>query len=234
MELGIQWQSLWDDGDKIYWGKIPKVPATQLRQASKDHQARCQRLKIPRKHKYVYIRGKTRGETLKLLKLFSENNSGKKVAYPKTRGPNIEMKGPVNLTSQSEIEIKNEEVKENLHGQSNNNGILPQKLTKRPTPCWPSNKRKKTVSKITMPQVQQTNKKFYSIKEVSQMYGIGQWLIYQHIKTDPTFPYVNVGIKKKLLIDLKGFEQWLLGRSKKNNNEKHHLLNANELMEVGA
>ena len=175
LKLGIQWQSLWNDGDKIYWEKISKVTATQLRQASKDHQARCQRLKIPRKHKYVYIRGKTRGETLKLLKLFFKNNSGKKdLAYPKTRGPNIEIKGPANLTSQSKIEITNEEVKENLCGQSNNNGILPQKLTKRPTPCSPSNKRRKTVSKITMPQVQQTNKKFYSIKEVSQMYKIGQ------------------------------------------------------------
>lgn len=125
---------------------------------------------------------------------------------------------------------ENKNPKLDLHGRSHKGRGFVQELTKQPTSCWPSNKSGAVVSKKTLPQI----KKFYSIKEVSQMYGIGQWLIYHHIKADPTFPYVNVGIKKKLLIDLKGFEQWLMGRSQKNNNEKHYLPSVNELMETGA
>ncbi len=95
-----------------------------------------------------------------------------------------------------------------------------QKLTRRSTSWWPTD-----VEKI--PQ-----KKFYSIKEVVEMYGISQYLIYHHIKSDPTFPYVNVGIKKRFLIDPKAFEKWLLKRSHKLNQEQHNLPCANELMEV--
>ena len=54
-----------------------------------------------------------------------------------------------------------------------------------------------------------------------------------NIKTDPTFPYVNVGIKKRLFIEPKLFEQWLRDRSQKNQNNQHDLPSANELMEVG-
>ncbi len=63
------------------------------------------------------------------------------------------------------------------------------------------------------------------------MYGISQWLIYHHIKTDPTFPYVNVGIKKKLLIELKSFDEWLLARSKRQILENFNLPTAEELLE---
>ena len=113
-----------------------------------------------------------------------------------------------------------------LYGPPKNNRVLNQELTKGPSPCWPLDKELQT-------QHQQVQKKFYSIKEVSQMYGIGRWLIYSHIKTDPTFPYVNVGIKKKLLIDLKNFEQWLVERTQRNKQERHQLPDANELMRVG-
>ena len=226
-DLGIKWQSYWSDGDKIYWQKIPETISNQLKKASKTHQARCEPRRVPRKHKYVYIRGKTKKETRELLKLFYKKNPKRQdLVYPKNRGPQMEeikeMKRPINLTKQKDMETKKEKAKESLHGRSCNDGILPQKLTKRPIPCWP-----------LAEDLPETKKKFYSIKEVSQMYGISQWLIYHHIKVDPTFPYVNVGIRKKLLIDLKRFDLWLIGRSQQTNNERHHLPNASELMEVG-
>ena len=65
------------------------------------------------------------------------------------------------------------------------------------------------------------------------MYGISPWLLYHHIKTDPTFPFVNVGIKKKLLIELEKLEKWITERSRKSHSERHNLPNSNELMEVG-
>lgn len=92
-------------------------------------------------------------------------------------------------------------------------------LTGRPFPCWPLDQEK------TPP------KRFYSIKEVSNMFGISQWLIYAHIKSDPTFPYVNVGLKKKLLIDVARFEEWIIKRSKVEIDQNFNLPTAQELLQ---
>lgn len=64
------------------------------------------------------------------------------------------------------------------------------------------------------------------------MYGISQWLIYHHIKFDPTFPFVNVGIKKKLLIAPKAFEEWLASRTQRQVMQGFNLPTAKELLEV--
>ncbi|MCM2351930.1 MAG: hypothetical protein NDI69_18100 [Bacteriovoracaceae bacterium] len=63
------------------------------------------------------------------------------------------------------------------------------------------------------------------------MFGISQWLIYAHIKSDPTFPYVNVGLKKKLLIDIVKFEEWILKRSKTEVEQNFNLPTAQELLQ---
>lgn len=103
-----------------------------------------------------------------------------------------------------------------------NSGPQERPLTGRPHPWWPSNEEKIL------------QKKFYSIKEVSKMYGISQWLIYHHIKSDPTFPYVNVGVKKRLLIDPGKLEEWLTNRTKVQTHEAHNLPTINELLGVSA
>lgn len=61
--------------------------------------------------------------------------------------------------------------------------IPDQPLTERADPCWPLAK---------------SEKKFYSIKEISNMYGISLWLLYEHVKCDPTFPVINIGLKNVL------------------------------------
>jgi len=94
-------------------------------------------------------------------------------------------------------------------------------LTVRPTTCWPT-----IMEKIP-------SKKLYSIKEVACMYGISQWLIYQHIKLDPTFPCVNVGIKKHFLIQIDRFETWLMDRGLQKRLQHHNIPNSKELLEVG-
>ena len=66
------------------------------------------------------------------------------------------------------------------------------------------------------------------------MYGISQWLIYHHIKSDPTFPCVNVGIKKRFLIQLERFDKWLSTRSQLQTIKGHNLPSVNELLEVMA
>ena len=51
-----------------------------------------------------------------------------------------------------------------------------------------------------------TKKRFLSVKEISEEYSMSLRVIYNLIKTDPTFPYINIKVKKKLIIDLKSFD----------------------------
>lgn len=66
------------------------------------------------------------------------------------------------------------------------------------------------------------------------MYGISQWLLYHHIKNDPTFPYVNVGVKKRLLINPEKLEAWLTNRTMAQTYEGHNLPTLKELLGVSA
>lgn len=189
-ELGINWIKGWSYRDKIFWNKIPDEIKTRLREASRDHQSRCLKRPIPRKHKYLYILGANKKETKKLKQKFIALNPKLiNLSYPKERVPKITF-------------------------------LEERPLTERPTPCWPTN------------VDQAPSKKLYSIKEVAKMYGISQWLIYGHVKNDPTFPYVNVGMKKKLLIDIKQFERWIHKRTKRQVEENFNLPTAQELLEV--
>jgi hypothetical protein len=91
----IQWGDDWSVGCKMHWDNIPKETQTILRLASRSHQDHCHKRKVPLKHKYVYIKGKTKKETKSLMKFFVERNptlggstSNKRLGapYPKIRG----------------------------------------------------------------------------------------------------------------------------------------------------
>lgn len=60
--------------------------------------------------------------------------------------------------------------------------------------------------------------KLLTVKDLAKLYGLKIGAIYEFTKTEPDFPYVNVGVKKKFLIDASQFEIWLRERTKK---EKH-------------
>lgn len=188
--LRINWEKDWSNRDKVLWENIPETIIQKLKDEAKRFQESCVRRKVPRKHKYVYILGKSKSETQKLKERFKDLNPGLlNVPYPKIRGPIISR---------------------------------PQErpLTERPHPCWPS------------VEAKNPEKRFYSVKEVSAMYGISQWLIYHHIKFDPTFPFVNVGIRKKLLIAPRSFEEWLTSRTQRQVMQDYNLPTAKELLEV--
>lgn len=55
--------------------------------------------------------------------------------------------------------------------------------------------------------------KFLTVKELAARYGLSQAAIYGFIKTDPAFPYANVGLRKKFLIEVGQFEAWLTKRT---------------------
>ena len=69
------------------WHLIPKDSENALRQASRNHQACCLRRPLPKKHKYLYIQGKTKRETKVLKEKFKEINPKLiNLTYPKIRG----------------------------------------------------------------------------------------------------------------------------------------------------
>lgn len=82
-ELGVEWQANWSKGDKIFWENIPNDIEQQLREMSKIKQRNAQKIVFPSKHKYVYILGKDKRETKRLLKEFFRIN--KIYDYPKER-----------------------------------------------------------------------------------------------------------------------------------------------------
>jgi predicted DNA-binding transcriptional regulator AlpA len=53
-----------------------------------------------------------------------------------------------------------------------------------------------------------------TVKEVSEMLRISQWTVYHLIKTDPSFPSMNVGIKKKFVVRTQELMSWMEGRAK--------------------
>lgn len=94
-ELGIEWNKNWVKGRILSWGHVPFNIEKELRQAAKDHEARCDSRVPLKKHKYVFIKGKDKRETRRLIEAFYEHNPKmipkKKgirpgLPYPKVRG----------------------------------------------------------------------------------------------------------------------------------------------------
>ena len=95
-KLEIEWQPEWtrqvgtnkkSPTTKINWKEIPEEISTKIKNERTAHRKRCIKRKSPRKHKYIYILGRTKKETKKLKKLFDKHNPGVlELAYPRERG----------------------------------------------------------------------------------------------------------------------------------------------------
>lgn len=70
-----------------------------------------------------------------------------------------------------------------------------------------------------------------SVKALATQYGISKSTLYELIKSDPTIPYRNVGLKKKLMIDAIQFEQWLEARTDRQKDDRLGLTTAYGLLE---
>jgi hypothetical protein len=206
LEAGFEWDPSWNQGEKLLWEKIPSENRFKIEQLIRSYQASCVKRPLPHKHKYVYVLGCTKSETKNLRAIFERLNPDKpSLKYPKERVPVA-------------LAVTDTATQSSLARPCR---ISPPELTTRPNPCWPLNN-KESVSP----------KKFYSIKEVVSMYGISSWLIYHHIKTDPTFPVINAGVKKRFLIEPARFEAWLEHRTTKFKQLEHGLLSAENLLAV--
>ena len=56
-------------------------------------------------------------------------------------------------------------------------------------------------------------KRYLSVKELSKEYKMSLRIIYSLIERDATFPFVNMGFKKKYMIDREAFETWIFKRT---------------------
>jgi hypothetical protein len=83
-ENNIIWQKEWQEGDKVFFDKMPEHIANKIKMLSKEYQKSCPKRKLTPKHKYAYVRGVDKKETKKLRKIFEERN--KIYKYPKERG----------------------------------------------------------------------------------------------------------------------------------------------------
>lgn len=69
-----------------------------------------------------------------------------------------------------------------------------------------------------------------SVKELAARYGVSKSTLYELIQSDPTFPYKNVGVKKRLVIDAAEFESWLTARTQRQKEEAFNLPTVDELL----
>lgn len=80
-ELGISWQKNWSHPKGMCWENIPEDIALRLREAGRQKQKEAERVSMPSKHKYLYIKGRDKRETKKLRSMLS----AKPLPYPKNR-----------------------------------------------------------------------------------------------------------------------------------------------------
>ena len=178
-ELGIEWLKGWSSGDQVHWPRIPIEIKKRIEEHKWQHVYRCQRRVLKKKHKYVYILGRDKRETLKLRKIFDERNPHYVgIPYPKIRGADIDTAAHLRK-------------------------LMEDRLTKYPDEYRPQEE----PQKYELPE-----RKYVFPKEVAAYMGVSEWTIYNLIKNPRGFPVLNVGLKKKYVIDREKFFQWLEAR----------------------
>ena len=83
-DLGITWQSNWNNDQSILWDNIPNDIELKLREYSKQMYRNAKKILFPNKHKYAFVLGRDKRETKELRKLFESLND--LYEYPKERG----------------------------------------------------------------------------------------------------------------------------------------------------
>ena len=69
------------------WTKVPKDIKIKIKAQEKKYRESCEKRKVPTKHKYCYILGRSKKETKQFRRLFRENNFKKvDLPYPRERG----------------------------------------------------------------------------------------------------------------------------------------------------
>jgi predicted DNA-binding transcriptional regulator AlpA len=75
--------------------------------------------------------------------------------------------------------------------------------------------------------------KLLSVSEVSKRYSLSKFTIYHLIRSDPTFPAVNIGPKKNYRIQSDLFKIWLDQRLKERHYYDFKVPTADQLYRIG-
>ena len=87
INAGIKWDDVWVDGDRVLFDRMNEDTANKIKELSKKYQNSCKKREVPKKHKYAYILGANKKETLKLRDEFEKINPKMvNLPYPKERG----------------------------------------------------------------------------------------------------------------------------------------------------
>lgn len=73
--------------------------------------------------------------------------------------------------------------------------------------------------------------KLLTIKELAAIYGLSQSTIYALISTEPSFPFFNVGRKKKYVVSKELFEKWLAHRTAREKEHNIGVMNGADLLD---
>jgi hypothetical protein len=94
-KIGIQWDDSWNEKGRMIWDNVPPLTHARLSHEAIKYQESCEKRKPPKKHKYIYIRGRDKRETRELKEIFLKYNpkmspkglnSRLGIKYPKERG----------------------------------------------------------------------------------------------------------------------------------------------------
>lgn len=72
---------------------------------------------------------------------------------------------------------------------------------------------------------------YVTVKELATRYGLSVVTIYSLIKTEPTFPYKNVGLRKKFMVNVNAYEKWINDRTEREKNGSFQIPTAAALIE---
>lgn len=73
-------------------------------------------------------------------------------------------------------------------------------------------RRRKAVSKPSA-RFEDTNSEYLSVSRLTSLRPITKGTVYEWIQTEPSFPWQNIGLKKKLVVSLPKFDEWIIWRS---------------------
>jgi hypothetical protein len=235
--LGLLWKREWGERGRINWAAIPEPVCQQLKDQAREAEDKCEKREVPKKHKYAYILGQTKSETRRLRSKFASLHPELvNLPYPKLRGPLgskaesqaidlavnlgtqiLATQRPTNLAA-ADVEIQPE---------ISDGHLMLQKFERRPH----GREGHVDLPQSPMRQVAASGDRFVSIKEIASRYRVSDWTLYRFIKTDPTFPYLNVGLKKKFVIDEGAFRIWMEQRTRRERSRHFRIPSGEDLLQ---
>ncbi|MBF0366480.1 MAG: helix-turn-helix domain-containing protein [Oligoflexia bacterium] len=76
--------------------------------------------------------------------------------------------------------------------------------------------------------------KYLTVRMVTERFGLSRYSIYELIRSNPTFPYINIGPKKNYRIHSEELEVWLSKRTRYRSSSKLTIPSVEEVVSKGS